>query len=82
MKEVEIRQQQTVKTGAMSYEKFILHIKAIGSRAAKMKTRAWIRKNSLITPAVPKISEPELVTENNRPLAGRNVYKVETAIWR
>lgn len=82
MKEVEVRSQETIKTGEMSYAKFTLHVKAIGSRAAKMKTRAWVRKNALIVPAVPKISEPDLVAENDRPLAGRNVYKVETVIWR
>lgn len=81
MSEVSVQSQQTIKTGGISYEKFVLHVKAIGARAAKMKTRAWIRKNSLITPAVPEISDPEMISENTRPLVGRNLYEVETAIW-
>jgi hypothetical protein len=82
MNEVEVIKQQTVESGEISYEKFTLHVKAMGARAAKMKTRAWIRKNSLITPAVPKISDPEMVKESKRPLMGRNIYEIETAIWR
>lgn len=82
MDEIQIRNIQTLKSGEIKYEKYELRIKAIGSRAAKLKARAWVRKNSIIEPAVPKISDPELVTENKRPLAGRNIYDVETAIWK
>lgn len=89
MDEVKIRSQQTVTIDGKAADKFELEIKASHPSAARGKARLFIRRNSLITPAIPQVSKARKIPREEmgwkrriteREL--RDTYLVDGIIWR